>query len=382
MLRDTHLKINLDTLIANLEIVQSHLSKKTEIGAVLKANAYGHGSKVIAKTLMAYGLSYFLVATLLEGIQLRNEDSRYQILIMGHTPDHLLEQAILKNLELTIFTYEQGLLIHQLAQKHKTTATVHIKIETGFNRLGFSVNEKLIPSILKLSLLKHLNIKGIFTHLALRNKNADENQFQVFQKVIRSLEEHNVEIPLKHVCDSIGMTLYPHMHMDMVRIGALLYGLQGEEKFIPGIQQILKMETKFSHIKILEEDSFISYGMRKEVKKGSRIGTLPFGYADGYPRALYKDGFVCVNGDFYPFAGVICMDQCMIDLGNANFESDDIVSIIDTNQLSISKLAKKVQTNKNEFVSSLAARLPRLYIRHKKPYLISYEMLGETHELY
>jgi alanine racemase len=381
MLRDTQIKINLDALNSNLNIIQSMVSNNTTIGAVLKANAYGHGATVIAKTLKEFGLNYFLVATAMEAIQLKRSDPTYQVMIMGHTPDHLLEEAILNEFELTVFSHEQGLLIHHLASKHNVKAIIHLKIDTGFNRLGFAINESLISSIENLYHLDHLTIKGIFTHLALRDQAADEEQFKRFTGLVTQLEEKAISIPFKHICDSIGMALYPHMHMDMVRVGALLYGLQGEERSLSGIQQILTMETRFSHIKTLSEDSYISYGRRAFIKKGSLVGTLPFGYADGYPRALYENGKVRINDEYVNFSGIICMDQCMVDITDLQVDYDTEVAIIDTEKLSIGALSKKAKTNKNEFVSSLAARLPRVYIKEGKPIMVSYEMLGEVHEL-
>ncbi len=378
MLRDTYLKINLNNLKNNINEIKTLIKPEITIGAVLKANAYGHSAKMIAKSLYDYGINNFLVATLLEAMQLRKENSDYKILIMGHTPDDYLEHIITNNITCTIFTYEQAKLLNDYAIKHNTTATIHLKIETGFNRLGIQVNDDTLFIIKNIYNLDHLIIEGAFTHLALSNRENDFKQFDIFMTLMSDLEENNISIPVKHVCDSIGMVLYPEMNLDMVRVGALLYGLQSEEKGHLNIKQVMSFHTKLSIIKELKKGECISYGNRWEAKETTFIGTLPFGYSDGYPRNMYQKGHVTINNKLYPIVGVICMDQCMIDLGKDEVSLNDEVTIIGdgfNNTISIDTVAKLAETNKNEIVSRFTSRVPRVYTENNKVIKIEQELL-------
>ncbi|MCD5414753.1 MAG: alanine racemase [Clostridiales bacterium] len=345
------------------------------LGAVLKANAYGHGAKYTAKTLYNHGVKYFLVATLLEAIQLRNENANYQLLVMGHTPDDYLHHLINYNIIGTVFTLDQARLLNKLAYKKGTQAKVHLKIETGFNRLGMQINEENIQDILQMSQMNHLDIQGAFTHLTLKSKDSDLNQYNMFMDLISTLEAKGIHIPVKHVCDSIGMALYPEFHLSMVRVGALLYGLQSEDKGIIDVKPILSFYTKPSCIKKIFSGESVSYGNRWFAKNDTIIATLPFGYADGFPRTLYQKSFVTIHQNKYPIVGAICMDQCMIDLGiSSEVTTNDAVEILGPYN-NIEDFAQLVGTNKNDIVSGFAARIPRVYIKDQKICHIENEIL-------
>lgn len=375
MLRSTHLKININNLLFNMANINAFIKDDVILGAVLKANAYGHGAKYTAKTLYNHGVKYFLVATLLEAIQLRNENANYQLLVMGHTPDDYLHHLINYNIIGTVFTLDQARLLNKLAYKKGTQAKVHLKIETGFNRLGMQINEENIQDILQMSQMNHLDIQGAFTHLTLKSKDSDLNQYNMFMDLISTLEAKGIHIPVKHVCDSIGMALYPEFHLSMVRVGALLYGLQSEDKGIIDVKPILSFYTKPSCIKKIFSGESVSYGNRWFAKNDTIIATLPFGYADGFPRTLYQKSFVTIHQNKYPIVGAICMNQCMIDLGiSSEVTTNDAVEILGPYN-NIEDFAQLVGTNKNDIVSGFAARIPRVYIKDQKICHIENEIL-------
>ncbi len=360
MLRDTHLKINIDHLEQNIKSIKNYC-QDTTVGAVLKANAYGHGSKYIAKSLYEMGINTFLVSTLLEAIELRQESKDYKIIIMGHTPDAYLKEIIAYDIIPTIFTYEQAKILNKLAT---TPICIHLKIETGFNRLGMQINNKIIDVIKEISKLKNIILEGAFTHLTLKNRESDLEQFNKFQDLMNQLEEEGITIPVKHVCDSIGMVLHPDFHLDMVRVGALIYGLESEEKGVLDIKPILSFHTKPSHIKTIRKGESISYGNRWVAQEDTVIGTLPFGYSDGYPRNMYSKGKVQIRDHFYPIIGVICMDQCMVMLDDTITLNDE-VHIINEN-MTVENVARIAETNKNEIVCRFTARVPRVYIKNQQ----------------
>jgi alanine racemase len=360
MLRDTHLKININHLEHNIQSLLKHC-KGTSIGAVLKANAYGHGARFIAKALYDIGINKFLVSNLIEALELRNESKDYDIMIMGHTPNQYLEEVIKHNIVPTIFTLDQGEILNRLSKK---PVKVHLKIETGFNRLGMQINEDTINDIHQIHKLDNIIIEGAFTHLALKNKTEDLKQFNKFMTLMDQLADIGIFIPVKHVCDSIGTVLHPDFHLDMVRVGALLYGLESEEKGVLDIKPILSFHTKLSHIKKIKKGETISYGNRWVAKKDSIIGTLPFGYADGYPRNMNNKGAVIIKKIKYPIIGVICMDQCMVEL-NESITLEDDVHIINE-YISVQDIARDANTNKNDIVSRFTPRVPRIYIKNNK----------------
>lgn len=376
MLRDTHLKINLDHLKHNVKNIQNYCGENVILGAVLKANAYGHGAKYISKALYDYGVDHFLVATLVEAVELRKYNENYNIIVMGHTPDAYLKDVIHHKLIPTVFTIEQAIKLNNICKDNDYNTDVHIKIETGFNRLGMQITDDTVSNIKKIHELSHIKIQGIFTHLTLKDESSDMKQFNMFTSLIDDLEKENIKIPIKHVCDSISMVLYPKCHLNMVRVGALLYGLESEEKGIMDVKPVMSMYTKLSHKKRIFKGSTLSYGNRWEAKEDTIIGTLPFGYADGYPRNLYQKGEVKIKDKFYPIVGVICMDQCMIDLGNDDISLDESITIIG-DDIPVSKIAELASTNKNEVVCRMALRVPRVYIENNQPKYLDNPLAGE-----
>lgn len=379
MLRDTHLIIDLNDLEHNLNSIKTYCDKNTLIGAVLKANAYGHGVKYIAKHLYTLGIRRFLVATLIEAIELKKHNASYDVMIMGHTPDNYLNEIVKYQIVPTLFSLEQAIQLNEHGKNVDQVIRIHLKIETGFNRLGLQITPQAPAIVKEINALSHIEIEGIFTHLALKDRSSDIKQIQTFQAFVKALERINIIIPIHHVCDSIGMVLYPEYHMNMVRIGALLYGLESEEKGVLDIKPIMRMVTKPSQKKFLEKGETISYGHRWQALENTQIATLPFGYADGYPRQLYEKGFVSVNNKKYPLAGIICMDQCMIDLGDDDISLDAEVEIIGP-QIPVSQLANLAMTNKNDIVCSLSQRLPRVYTKNKQVIYLNNPLVGDHYD--
>lgn len=364
MLRDTYLRINLNRLENNVNEIKSYIKDDVIIGAVLKANGYGHGSIKLAEKLFQLDIDNFLVATLTEAIALKQANPLYKVLIMGHTPTQYFRHLIENDIVATIFSETQAVELNALAKAMNKDVKIHLKIDTGFNRLGFQITDELLPIITRIFALDHLVIDGAFTHLSLKDRDSDKIQIKDFNDLMAKLENRGMSLPIKHIMDSIGMVLYPDDHLNMVRLGAILYGLQSEERGILKVEQILSFRSKLSHIKRIKKGESISYGNRWVAQTDTNIGTIPFGYADGYPRNMYQKGYVSINQKQYPIVGVICMDQCMIDLGDDEYNDEEVIIIGDheENALTIEDVARLANTNKNEIVSRFASRVPRIYI--------------------
>lgn len=379
-LRDTWVEINLDNIIWNLDEAKKLLSKETKIAAVLKANAYGHGAIEVARILVDKGVDYIAVACLLEAIELRREFKDIPILVMGYTSDEYLHIAVENNITLTIFSALQGEILSKIASSLKTIQKVHIKIDTGFNRLGFKWSKDLKNIIKSIYKLKNIEVEGIFTHLALVNSKEDEKQFALFQKVIEEIEEEKIHIPIKHVCDSIGMVRYSEFHMNMIRLGAFLYGMSSSRisDKLPALKTALTFKTKISHIKYIQKGEGVGYDYSFIAKEKVKVGTLPVGYADGYMRCLSNVGEVSINGEKAKVIGKICMDQAMIDLTSiSNVKVGYEVVLLGgqgENSIGVIEVANKCNTNRNEVLSVISRRVPRVYIKDEK-------MIGEVNYL-
>jgi len=372
IMRDTWVEINLDILIKNFLIAKEIISSKTKIAAVLKANGYGHGAIEIAKALIENGVDMIAVASLSEALELRRNFKEIPILIMGHTSDEYLFSAIENNITLTIFSMNQAEKISLIASELNKVSQVHIKIDTGFNRLGFKPTKDLVDIIYRIYNLNNVKAEGLFTHLALESYESDNKQFSHFSDLIAEIEKKGIKIPLKHVCDSIGMVRYPEFHLDMIRLGAFLYGVKpfGFDDSKGKIKMPLTFKTKISFIKDIEPGEGVGYDYSFKPKVPCKIGTLPVGYADGYMRCLSNIGEVSVRGKRAKVVGKICMDQCMIDLTNIPEArvGDEVVLLGEciNDKIPILEVAEKAGTNRNEILSIISRRVPRVYIKNKE----------------
>lgn len=370
ILRDTFLEVNLDNIEYNIKKIKELIGKDVAIAAVLKANAYGHGAVDIAPTVIESGADVIAVAALTEALELRKHYKDYNILIMGYTSNLNLEYVVENNITQTIFSYEQAEILNKLGSKYNKKPKVHIKYDTGFNRLGFKDCSKSIEEIIKISKLKSVEIEGIFSHFALKNKETDKEQYDKFLKIINILEDKGVHIKYKHICDSIAGVDYPEYRLNMIRPGAIIYGLKSYNNDNFKLKQTITFKTRISYIKKIEKGEGVSYDFLWEAKRDSMIATLPFGYADGYPRNMRNKGKVTINGKQAPIIGVICMDQCMVDITEIPEAKvgDEVIIYSDgsNNTMSVQQISELAETNKNEIVSRITRRTPRVYIKGGK----------------
>lgn len=374
LLRDTYVEINLDNIEYNMKKIKDVVGKDVAIAAVVKANGYGHGAVDIAPTIMENGADYLAVATLTEALELRNHYSDYNIFIMGYTPDEYLEYVVKNNITQTIFSLRQAKLLNSLGKQYNIVPKVQIKYDTGFNRLGFKDCQESIDEINQILDLDNLEVEGIFSHFALAGRNEDDIQYNKLMNVIKQLESKGRTFKYKHICDSISGIDYPEYRLNMIRPGAILYGLKSYRDDSVELKQALTFKTKIYHIKALEEGEGVSYDYLWKAKKKCLVGTLPFGYADGYPRNMRDKGFVTINGKKAPIIGVICMDQCMVDLSDIPEAKvgDEVIIYGDgtNNTIDIHEMSKLAGTNKNELVCRFTIRTPRVYIKDGKVFKI------------
>lgn len=366
IVRDTQIVVDLDKLGENMRMIKDMVGKNVRTLAVVKANGYGHGAVGIAKTLMENGADYLSVATLSEALDIRRKHADYPVLIMGHTPDKYMHHVVEHNITQTIFSYEQAEVLNSLAEKSGKKVNVHIKIDTGFHRLGLLSSQptETVEEIKKIASLPMLILEGIFSHLALVNAEENEKQYAEFTKIIKLLEEENITFELCHIADSIAAVDYPQYRMDMVRVGALIYGMRGfHVGFLP-VNQVMTFKTSISQLHNIKKGEGVSYDYLWKAPEDSIIATLPFGYADGYPRNLRDKGYVTIDGIKCPIIGVICMDQCMADVTkvpNVHEGQEAVIYGDGENQMTISEAAALAGTNKNDIISRITARVQKIY---------------------
>lgn len=365
ILRDTVIEVDLDRIAGNMRAIKAMVGEDIAVAGVVKADGYGHGAVGIAKTLMENGATLLAVATLSEAIELKEAYPDYPVLIMGLTPDRLLSVVADYGIIQTIDTLHQAEILNELAQERGKKAVIHIKLDTGFHRLGFPDTENGIKESVSVCRLPWIEAEGIYTHLVLKDDESNREQFARFTKVLTALEKENCQFKYRHIADSIASVDYPEYRMDMIRAGAIIYGLKGFHKGQLDIRQALTFKTRISHISELKKGEGVSYDFLWTTPEDTRIGTLPFGYADGYPRNLRGKGIVTIHGKQVPIVGVICMDQCMVDLKDVPEAQigDEVIIYGDgsENTLDVQAVSTLAGTNKNEIVSRLTRRSPRIY---------------------
>lgn len=372
LLRNTRLEISLDKLHSN---VQSILNSKQDVffAFVLKANAYGHGLDIIVKELNQYdNIEMFAVATLNEAIKV-SKLSNKPIFIMGFLEYDLLEIAIEKGFYVTIFSFEQI--------KHVTKpAKVFIKVDTGFHRLGGYPSPTFLNDILMIHEHPMITILGIFTHLRLISPISDDMQIKQFQDFVTELGRHKISPRYISISDGISVVRHPKIFESMVRVGAMIYGLYQEKDGNPfGLQPIATLKTKITRILQLEQNSF-GYST-EEFPNHPLVATIGVGYADGLIRNKKQSSFVVIRGVKCPIINVIGMDQMTIDISSLKevFVGDDVI-IFGESGISIEEFSTYYSTNKNEIISSISSRVPRVYIQNNEIKYIVDELVGDINE--
>jgi alanine racemase len=364
--RPTRAIVNLDYLSHNFREIRKDIPKETRICGVIKANGYGHGAVKVAETLIDEGIDYLGVATLSEALEIRRKFNEVPILVMGYIPNEQLKSAVEEHITTTIFSLEQGKILSEEGLKLSKIPKLHIKIDTGFHRLGMRPNQESIEAIKNINELEHIEIEGIFSHLALKDEKEDYKQFNLFKKFIEELEKENIHIPIKHICDSIAAAVYKEFCMDMIRPGASLYGYISRNTPME-LKPVMTLETKISSLIDINEGEGVSYDYTFVAERKTLVATLPMGYSDGIPRSLSNNGYLYIKGQRSKIIGKICMDQCMVDVTDIdNVEVGGVATLYGyqgNDNISLTDVANLADTNRNEILSLVSRRVPRIYIK-------------------
>lgn len=362
--QETVLEIDLSALTHNFNYLKSKLQPKTKFLAVVKAFAYGSDSVEIAKHLQKLNVDYFAVAYTKEGVALRNAGITTPILVLHPQPINF-KTIIDKCLEPSIYSAKVlNEFINVSEEQSQTNYPIHIKFNTGLNRLGFWENDvDYIAS--KLKATKSIIAKSIFSHLA---ASEDENevdftyqQIETFTFIAKAFESKIGYKPWLHLCNTSGVLNYPKAHLDMVRCGISLYGFGNSSKEDKNLKPIASLKSVISQIHQIEGGESVGYNRAYKSKGFERTATIPIGHADGISRIYGNEkGFVTINGKKAPIIGNVCMDMIMVNITDIKCKEGDEVIVFDsTNKASI--LAESANTISYEILTSISQRVKRIF---------------------
>ena len=368
-LRPTHVLIDLEKLTQNYRAIQEHVGQ-AQVMPILKANAYGHGLVRVGQHMQEIGAKMLGVAYLEEGILLRDAGVTIPILVLGGILGSQVPLFLDYDLALTASSVEKLLQIEAAAESRRATAKVHLKIDTGMERIGvhyYSADTFLDTSIK----CKHIEVEGIFSHFA----NADapdlasaKLQLERFLEVLNFYEKHGLRTPLRHIANSGAILQLPEGWLDIVRPGILLYGVypsQGVDRTIQ-VHPALTWSSRVVYFKVVEAGHPVSYGSAWQSDHAVRMLTIPVGYGDGYFRSMTGNAEVLINAKRYPVVGAICMDQFMVNIEqNSVYNADEVILVGGDGKgaIRVEELAEWAGTIPYEILTNINTRVPRVYLQ-------------------
>ncbi len=362
-------KVNLDAITHNLNEVKTRLHDGVKLMAVVKADAYGHGSAMVTKHIED-GIDYFAVACLDEALALREDGIKKPILILSYTHTSFAKDLIENDITATVYDYAEAKFFSSAALEFGKKLSVHIVVDTGMGRIGVQADDEGLDTVKKICALKGLNVEGLFSHYACadcEDKTSANEQTELFDKFIDNLEKDGVNIPIKHICNSAG-SLQLDKQYDMCRVGMSLYGLfPSDEMDKSGIELIpaMKVVSRIVHIKDVPQGFKIGYGHAYITPSPKRIATVSIGYADGYNRAYTGVGYVLVNGKKAPVVGKVCMDLIMVDVtGIDDVDIDAEVVILGRSgdaRITAEELGAMINSFNYEVICTFMPRARRIY---------------------
>ena len=362
---ETTLEVNLEALADNVKFYRSFMRPETKMVCMVKASAYGAGSVEIAKTLQDRGVDYLAVAVADEGAELRRAGITCGIIIMN--PEFSAFNTLFEyNLEPEVYNF--GLLealIHAAEKEGIQSFPIHVKLDTGMHRLGFNPKTDLPVLIDRLHHQTAVIPRSVFSHfVGSDSPDFDEfsaQQFELFDYGSRQLQNAFSHKILRHICNSAGIERFPERHLDMVRLGLGLYGIDPIDNRY--LHNVTALHTTILQIRDVPAGDSIGYSRRTILDRPSRIAAIPIGYADGLNRHLgNRHGYCLVNGKPAQYVGNICMDVCMIDVTDIPCQEGDAVEIFG-NELPVTKLADWLDTIPYEVLTSVSERVKRVYFQ-------------------
>ncbi len=369
----TWAEVDISAVEKNYFAVRHLLSDSCQLMAVVKADGYGHGAVEVAKRVLAAGANRLAVSNLNEALQLREAGITAPILIFSHVLPEAASCLAENDITQTVVGLEYAYRLEDAAAAANVKLKVHIKIDTGMSRVGFFYHDSVrddavLEDIAKACALPHLEVEGCFTHFAvadeLHGEEATRKQFSLFMTALDKLEEKGITFALRHCCNSAATLRFPEMHLDMVRPGILLYGVAPSPwmHHLCSLHPALSLKTRVSLVKTVPAGTPVSYGATFVTGRETVLATVPIGYGDGLPRVLSNTAVMSLKGKTVPIVGRVCMDQCLLDVTNAeNVKEGDIVTVFGDSP-TLEEYASFASTISYESLCSVGKRVPRVML--------------------
>jgi alanine racemase len=367
IIRPTRVEVDLNVLRENFKQIKEHLGD-VKIMPVLKANAYGHGLVRIAQLYSEMKADYLGVAVVEEGILLREKGIDLPILVLGGIWGNQIPLFLKHDLTITASSIDKLKQIDETAEQMKIKAKVHMKIDTGMERLGvhYYNAEKFFDAAYE---CKNLKVEGVFSHFANSESNDltySKLQLERFNEVLNYFEKHSIERPLRHISNSGGILHFPEANFDMVRPGIMLFGVypSREVKRTIEIRSSLTWKSLVVYFKVIKPGHPVGYGSTWQTDHNVRAVTIPVGYGDGYLRSMFKQAQVIIRGKRYPVIGTISMDQIIVNLEQGSAYNGDEVILLGSdgkNSITCEEMADWAGTIPYEILTNINTRVPRIY---------------------
>ncbi|MDR3765622.1 MAG: alanine racemase [Butyricicoccus sp.] len=365
----TWAEIDLSAIEHNFRVIQEYVGDYP-VMAIIKADAYGHGSVRVAERLAAAGAARFAVATVSEAIELREQGVKLPILILGYVGDEDARLIARYDISVPVYDRETAQVFSLAAQQEGSPIRVHFALDTGMTRIGFAARhvQETVDEIIRLAELPGLIAEGMFTHFAvadtLDGQAFTQQQMEEFRAVADGLERSGLHIPVKHCANSGGVLQYKDGYFDMVRAGIILYGYYPDPSLphVLDLRPAMTLKARVVQVRNVEPGRTVSYGRTYEVTRPIQQAVLSIGYADGYLRAASGHAHVLVDGKQAPVLGRICMDMCMIEVPEgAKIKRGDEVVVFGPGAITADDVAQAAGTISYEVLCATSARVPRIY---------------------
>lgn len=357
--------IDLSKIKKNYEYIK-RLAGDSRIMAVVKADAYGHGAAKVSAMLESIGCGYFAVACIDEAAQLRESGIQGEILILGISDTADAKQLRQYDIIQTVNSYAYAQLLSE-----NGGARVHLKIDTGMSRLGMYCHSPadipaVVEEIKRIKSLPNISVEGIFTHFADSDNPSSGftvKQYALFTGLLDALKSEGIDVGIRHCCNSAAIVNFPHMRLDMVRAGIILYGLSPapDTMKIPSLSPAMTLRSRIAAVNELKAGDYVSYGCTYKAEKDIRAATISIGYADGFSRALSGKISVKINGKKVKIIGRICMDLCVADVSGVDCAPGDEAVIFDCAE-DIDNIAELLGTINYEVICMFKKRVKNIYI--------------------
>jgi len=373
-MRATRALIHLDNLRHNIREVKRHIGSSIQMCMAVKADGYGHGAVEIARTAVEAGVEWLGVATLDEGIEIKNAGIPAPVLMLSLPLPEEAEAIAACGLSTVAGDIQLLKLLEAAGKKQGSPVQVHLKVDCGMGRIGCRPSEA--PELARyIQESGHISLEGICTHFPLsdkKEKGATEYHYSLFEQVIENIKTAGIDPGILHAANSGAIVDMKASYLSMVRPGIILYGYypSSEQERVIDVKPVMELESRIVYLKEVPEGTGISYGHTYTTPGKRVIGTVPAGYGDGYSRILSNKAKVLIKGRLYPVAGTVCMDQFMVDLGS---ETDvmlyDRVVLFgpDSAGPSAETLAELMGTISYEITCRIDKRVPRIYLKNESP---------------